>query len=302
MVSPSKAVWVALSRPLTKGVSPVGATVLRSLRPLLLRGAGPDEIAEWARKNLSPKDAAHVEANLAAGPETADALDKLAERGVRCLLFGDPAYPARWSERLGHLAPLVVFVAGEAGLLSGRCIGVVGSRECSPDALEAARWAGETVALSGATLVSGGARGVDSASIEEALRFGGACVVVVGHSLMRHSRSLADAPELGEGRICLASVADPYAGFSVWGAMARNKLVYALGGPTLVVTAALRAGGTWKGAVEALRFGLGPVLVWQGSGAGTGNRALVENGAHGITDMAELVATDFDAPAQSALF
>jgi predicted Rossmann fold nucleotide-binding protein DprA/Smf involved in DNA uptake len=275
---------------------------MRTLRPLLLRGAEADQIAEWARKHLSPKDAMHVEANLAAGPETADALDELAESGVRCLLFDDPEYPARWRERLGSLAPLVVFVAGEASLPSGRCIGVVGSRECSPDALEVARWAGETVALSGATLVSGGARGVDSASAEEALRFGGACVVVVSHALVRHCRSLVVAPESGEGRVCLASVADPYAGFSVWEAMARNKLVYALGGPTLVVTAALGAGGTWEGAVEALRLGLGPVLVWLGPGAGPGNQALVEKGAHGITDMAELVATDFDAPAQSALF
>lgn len=302
MVSPSKALWVALSRPLTKGTSPVGAAVLRSLWPLLLRGASADEIAEWARKHFSSRDAAQVEANLATAPETADALDELAASGVRCLLFDDPEYPARWRERLGPLAPPVVFVAGEASLLSGRCIGVVGSRECSTDALEAARSAGETVALGGATLVSGGARGVDSASADEALRFGGACVVVVGHALVRHYRSLVDAPEFGEGRICLASVADPYAGFSVWAAMARNKLVYALGGPTLVVTAALRAGGTWEGAVEALRLGLGPVLVWMGAGAGTGNRALAENGALGITDMAELVATDSDAPAQSALF
>ncbi|HXF72904.1 MAG TPA: hypothetical protein VNO79_09895, partial [Actinomycetota bacterium] len=79
------------------------------------------------------------------------------------------------------------------------------------------------------------------------------------------------------------------AGFTVGGAMARNKLIYALAERTLVVAADLERGGTWAGATEALKRNLGPVLVWVGPGAGRGNRALADAGAIPVHDLEAVV-------------
>jgi len=302
MVSTRKLLLVSLSAPLAKGIQPVRAEALRAIRRRLNEGAAVEDAIAWARVSLSAADAATIAAHLDRWDETAEALDWLAEQGVDCLDEQDEAYPQAWRERLGERAPPVVFVAGEIGLLSERCVGVVGARSASPEALEVARSAGERVALTGGTLVSGGADGVDSEAAGEALRFGGACVTVLADSLLSRLSECRESPEFAERRVCLVSPFAPSERFLVWRAMSRNKLVYALGCPTVVVAAELGVGGTWEGAVEALRLGLGPVFVWLGPGAGPGNQALVQRGARGITDLGELTRPDMDPRKQLNLF
>ena len=54
---------------------------------------------------------------------------------------------------------------------------------------------------------------------------------------------------------------------------------------TLVVACDLERGGTWEGAVQALRRGYGSVAAWVGPGAGPGNERLVELGAIAVDDV-----------------
>jgi predicted Rossmann fold nucleotide-binding protein DprA/Smf involved in DNA uptake len=61
--------------------------------------------------------------------------------------------------------------------------------------------------------------------------------------------------------------------------MGRNKLIYALSDVTVVISSADGSGGTWTGAIEALRGGWVPVLVRNEPGAPAGNRALIAQGA-----------------------
>ena len=70
--------------------------------------------------------------------------------------------------------------------------------------------------------------------------------------------------------------------------MGRNKLIYALADVTLVVASDDGRGGTWGGAVEALRRGFGRVAVWTGPGAGPGNEPLVQKGATPVDNVEEL--------------
>jgi hypothetical protein len=48
---------------------------------------------------------------------------------------------------------------------------------------------------------------------------------------------------------------------------------------TVVVASDHQTGGTWAGAVEALKNSYGCVASWTGPGGGVGNSALVEQGA-----------------------
>lgn len=70
--------------------------------------------------------------------------------------------------------------------------------------------------------------------------------------------------------------------------MGRNKVIYGLSTATVVVAADAEKGGTWAGAVEALKQHIAPVVTWTGAGAGEGNERLVELGATALTSVGEL--------------
>jgi predicted Rossmann fold nucleotide-binding protein DprA/Smf involved in DNA uptake len=64
--------------------------------------------------------------------------------------------------------------------------------------------------------------------------------------------------------------------------MGRNKIIYGLAECALVVSSDLEKGGTWSGAVEALKAGWCPVFARGGLGVPPGNLGLVKKGAVAI--------------------
>jgi predicted Rossmann fold nucleotide-binding protein DprA/Smf involved in DNA uptake len=66
-------------------------------------------------------------------------------------------------------------------------------------------------------------------------------------------------------------------------------VIYGLSDSTVVVAADLRQGGTWKGAVEALRLSL-DVIVWRGEGEGPGNAHLETMGGRPLKDVDDLAS------------
>lgn len=99
--------------------------------------------------------------------------------GITLLAYTDPRYPALLKEI--HAPPHLLFVKGtEFGLLGAVSIGVVGTRNVS----EYGRMVSETIshdlASLGIVVVSGGARGCDTAAHRGALRAGGATIAVLG--------------------------------------------------------------------------------------------------------------------------
>lgn len=145
---------------------------------------------------------------------------------------------------------------------------MVGSRTISDEGAAVARRAAQLVAGQGGTVVSGGAKGVDQLAMDAAAQACGTVVGVLADALDRRLRKPDVRRAIGRDELCLATPYKPTAGFSVANAMARNKIIYALARITLVVAADAERGGTWEGAVEALRRGFGPVAVWTGEGGG----------------------------------
>jgi DNA processing protein len=92
--------------------------------------------------------------------------------------LGDPRYPAALAAI--HDPPPVLWTRGRAESLRGPMVAVVGSRAASPYALQVARKLGNDLARRRVTVVSGMARGVDSAAHEGALDAGGVTVAVFG--------------------------------------------------------------------------------------------------------------------------
>jgi predicted Rossmann fold nucleotide-binding protein DprA/Smf involved in DNA uptake len=216
--------------------------------------------------------------------------EELVSQGITMLAALDEAYPQRLRERLGRGAPPMLYAAGPIAWLEDRGVAIVGSRDVTEEGGEVARKVARAAADVGLATISGAARGVDQLAMGAALEVEAPVVGVPTEGIRKAGRTSEMRRLLTDGRICLASPYMPDMGFTAANAMARNKVVYALSAATVVVASAEDSGGTWNGAVEAIRNKYCPVLAWRGAGEGPGNEALVERGARPIDDVSAAVA------------
>jgi predicted Rossmann fold nucleotide-binding protein DprA/Smf involved in DNA uptake len=200
--------------------------------------------------------------------------------GVYPLTRADSDYPEKYRQRLKDAAPSVLFYSGERALLGQPGIAVVGSRHLDEAGQECARFVGNACGMSGLVLYSGGARGVDTISMDSALETRGTAVAVLPENLERTVKSRKEV--LRRGDLCLVTPYSPNAGFSVGAAMGRNRLIYTLADYAIVVASDAETGGTWAGANEALKNKWIPVFVLEHGHMPDGNKLLLEKGAIGF--------------------
>jgi DNA processing protein len=101
-----------------------------------------------------------------------------ARRGIHTVAWHDPAFPAHL-RTLSDMPPLLWY-RGALDCLAAPGVAIVGARAASTAALEAARWLAAGVAARGITVISGLARGVDSAAHRGALSSGRTAAVLGG--------------------------------------------------------------------------------------------------------------------------
>jgi predicted Rossmann fold nucleotide-binding protein DprA/Smf involved in DNA uptake len=155
----------------------------------------------------------------------------------------------------------------------------VGSRHLDEAGQETAAFIGNACGLSGLVLYSGGAKGVDTISMNAALEARSSVVGILADSLEKAIRAPEARAAFSRGDMCLATPYTPNAGFSVGGAMGRNRLIYCLADYAIVVASDAEKGGTWSGATEALRAGWLPVFALEHPSMPEGNRRLLQIGA-----------------------
>jgi len=207
-------------------------------------------------------------------------LNQLASIGIYPLTRADSDYPERYRQRLKDSAPTVLFYAGEKALLGQPGIAVVGSRHLDDAGQECAAFVGNACGMSGLVLYSGGAKGVDTISMDSALEARGTAVGVLADSLEKVVRTRQYA--LRRGDLCLVTPYGPDAGFSVGAAMGRNRLIYTLADYAIVVASEAGTGGTWAGAIETLKNSWVPVFVLEHENMPDGNKLLLQKGAIGF--------------------
>lgn len=246
------------------------------LRPEGLLGQTASDLK--MQLELSETEAERVSRLLGRTEELEMELKRLAAQGVRVFTRADADYPQRYRQRLKDSAPTVLFYAGEAALLGQPGIAVVGSRHLDQAGQECAAFVGNACGLSGLVLYSGGAKGVDTLSMNAALEARGTAVGILADSLMKASRNKEAQAAIERGDLCLVSPYSPEAGFSVGAAMGRNKLIYCLADYAIVVASDFEKGGTWAGASEALKAGWLPVFVLEHAAMPEGNRQLLQKG------------------------
>jgi DNA processing protein len=215
---------------------------------------------------------------LARDEDIDDEIRRLGSLGIHIITRGGVDYPQRYNQRLNDSAPIVLFYAGEPDLLGQPGIAVVGSRHLDQAGQECAAFVGNACGLSGLVLYSGGARGVDTISMNAALEARGSAAGILTDSLEKAIRPSEINKALRRGDLCLATPYLPSARFTVGAAMGRNRLIYCLADYAIVVASDAEKGGTWAGATEALKAGWIPVFVLDHKTMPEGNRLLLQKG------------------------
>ncbi len=114
-------------------------------------------------------------------PRRADAereLEKVLQFGARLLWIGDPDYPSLLAQT--DTAPAALTVMGDVTALNARAVALVGARNASTNGKHMAELLAQDIAGSGLVVVSGIARGIDTAAHEGALRGGRTVAAIAG--------------------------------------------------------------------------------------------------------------------------
>jgi DNA processing protein len=133
--------------------------------------------SELQAVGLSPA----VSQSIASGCAFDDALDqqqRVTSAGAWLVPVNHPAYPPRLNEI--YDPPPVLFVRGRTDLLQTLMLGIVGTRRPTAYGTAAAQRLAKDLAAAGLTIVSGMARGIDTAAQRSVLEAGGDTIAVLG--------------------------------------------------------------------------------------------------------------------------
>jgi DNA processing protein len=228
---------------------------------------------------------AHWEERVDLGGE----LKRIQEFGARVVTQIDPEYPRMLREI--HNPPIVLYVWGELKDRDVHAIGVVGSRAASHYGLQSAKKLSYQLAYAGVTVVSGLARGIDSAAHQAALAAKGRTIAVIGSGLNKlYPPENAGLAELiaASGAVVSEYPMDRSADRQTF--PYRNRIVAGWGSGVLVIEAALNSGALIT-AGQALEHGRsvyavpGPI----DRPTSTGSNRLIQQGAKLVMDAGDIL-------------
>ena len=175
--------------------------------------------------------------------------------GLRVLTMQDADYPARL--RNIFEPPCVLYVKGTLPAFDEEvAVAMVGTRACTPYGTSCAEKLAYGLARQGALVVSGAARGIDSAAHRGALRAGGVTVAVLGNGLdvvypEENASLYRDIAAAG----ALLSEYPPGTAAEGWHFPIRNRIISGLCLATVVAEAPLERSGALITANTALEQG-----------------------------------------------
>lgn len=160
---------------------------------------------------------------------------------IETIRKGDLNYPKAFYEH--SYMPEVIYAIGNSKFLNFPCMSVVGSRKCTAYGLKVAEEIGRVLAENDIVLVSGMARGIDSAAHEGALKAGGKTIAVMGTGIDKcyPASNLHIYNEIKKQGLVISEYPAGFPGQKYTFPM-RNRLISALSMATIVVEAPVRSG------------------------------------------------------------
>ena len=220
------------------------------LRLIRSPGIGPIGYAQLIRRFGSPEAALEAIPDLArrgGGKIPAIASEAVVEAelkrvkacGARYLFRGTPQYPALLDQI--DDAPPALIVKGDMGLFERRAVAIVGARNASGAAIRYARGLAHDLAERGLLVVSGLARGIDTAAHQGSIHAATAGVIAGGIDVAYPPENQALQQDIAERGLLLAEMppgVEPRARHFPY----RNRIIAGLTLGTVVVEAAPRSG------------------------------------------------------------
>jgi len=237
-------------------------------------------VDDWrAHLDISQDEAERIENLLKQSAYLGFELERLANMGIWVTTRAEKTYPTALKSKLKYKSPVVLYCSGNPDLFEEEGIAIVGSRNVDEDGMNFAQVVARKCANERLTVISGGAKGVDTIAQMAALSSGGTVISVLADSMEKvvRKRELRDA--IIENKLLIVSPFNPESTFKIYNAMDRNKYIYALSKAAIVVSSDYGKGGTWSGATENLKNGWVPLYVRNGSNVPQGNLELIKKGA-----------------------
>lgn len=156
------------------------------------------------------------------------ALERVADHPIEVIDMMATSYPAELDRVLGQNAPPLLFTMGNLALIDEPRVAVVGAREVSPRGAALADECATIYADHGATIVSGGAEGVDTVAHEAALQSGGNTIVILPQGILTYEPPETIAQGIQSGHALILSAFTPYARWQRHAAVTRNAYISAL--------------------------------------------------------------------------
>jgi DNA processing protein len=217
------------------------------------------------------------------------AVERAQRGGIASVAWNDASYPASLTTIVDP--PLVLWLRGSATALSTPSVAIVGARAATPYALSVAERLAIDLVACGVTIVSGLARGVDSAAHRGALTAGGITIGVLGSGVdvlypREHAALARDIEKSG----AIVSEAIPGTPPKPYLFPLRNRIIAGLSRAVVVIEAGEKSGSliTARCALEQGRDVLavpGNVL----SGRNRGGHALLRDGAKIVETAADIL-------------
>jgi DNA processing protein len=285
----STAHWLALTQ-----IAGIGGVTARRL---LERFGSIESVFEATVEELAgvPRVSERVAREIREAPlgQLEAELWTLCDEGISILTWDDDAYPANL--RAAADAPPLLFLRGDVREGDRRAVAIVGTRQPSPAASQIAETLGRELANRGLTVVSGLARGIDTAAHEGALGAGGRTLAVLGSGLrVIHPRENSELAGRIVSQGAVLSELHPGAPPAGRQLMARNRIVTGLSKAVVVVEAGERS-GSLDAAKRARKQGR---LVYAVDNGSAGTSRLLSEGAEPLPsqdidydDLAERLGT-----------
>ncbi|HEX9931869.1 MAG TPA: DNA-processing protein DprA [Allosphingosinicella sp.] len=179
-------------------------------------------------------------------------IEQVERLGARYLFLGSPPYPPLLAEL--ETAPPALIAKGHVSLLDKPAVAIVGARNASAAACRYARMLAQGLGARGTAIVSGLARGIDTAAHDGSLETGTIAVIAGGIDIFYPPENEARQRAIAERGLLVAEQApgvEPRARHFPY----RNRIIAGLASGTVVVEAAPRSGSliTARLAAEAGR-------------------------------------------------
>ena len=166
-------------------------------------------------------------------------LDRAEAMGARFVAMSEPDYPPLL--RMADGAPPLICIKGDASLLTKSAVGIVGARNASAVGRKFARQMAMEIGGSGHAIVSGLARGIDTAAHEASLESGTIAVLAGGLDVVYPPENDALQAGIGE-RGVLVTEMTPGTVPRAEHFPRRNRIISGIARALIVVEAALRSG------------------------------------------------------------